>query len=151
MRKSILTIAMLLLLPTLADAQFFNFGFGDDFFGSPFQQRRQREEITQPEYDGDKEDMELFMKDHFKNPVGQRDVEGTIIIACIIDEKGKVVETHVVRGLKEEYNKEAQRVASKMKFKPGKRGKEKVKSRYDVRFPIRKGRLNFLNLKTTDV
>lgn len=151
MRKLILSVAIALLMPISADAQFFNFGFGDDFFDSPFQHHRQREQITQPEYEGDKEDMELFMKDHFKNPVGQREVEGNIIIACIIDEKGKVVETHVVRGLKEEFNKEAQRVASKMKFKPGMRGKEKVKSRYDVRFPIRKGRLSFLDLKTTDV
>ena len=151
MKKIILTAAIALSLPFTSNAQIFNFGFGDDFFGPPFQQRQPRERVEPAEYDGDKEDMELFMKDHFKNPPSQRDVEGTIIIACIIDEKGKVVETHVVRGLKDAFNKEAQRVASKMKFKPAKRGKEKVKSRYDVKFPIRKGRLNFLDLKTTDV
>ena len=145
MKKFILTAAIALFLPTISNAQFFKFGFGDDFFDEPF------ERVKPAEYDGDKEDMELFMKDNFKNPPSHRDVEGTIIIACIIDEKGKVVETHVVRGLKEAFNKEAQRVASKMKFKPAKRGKEKVKSRYDVKFPIRKGRLNFLDLKTTDV
>ena len=151
MNKLVLS-TIVFLLSSVANAQFFSFGFGDDFFDSPFQQRAPREQITKPEYDGDKEDMELFMKDNFKNPPGQREAEGTIIIACIIDEKGKVVETHIVQGLRQtEFNKEAQRVASKMKFKPGKRGKEKVKSRYDVQFPIRKGRLNFLNLKTTDV
>ena len=37
------------------------------------------------------------------------------------------------------------------KIKKAKKGKEKVKSRYDVTFPIRKGRLSFLDLKTTDV
>ena len=152
MRKYIFAL-LVFALPLFADAQVFRFGFGDDFFGDDFfgPQRRQQENVVKPEYDGDKEDMEDFMKENFKNPVNQREVEGKIIIACIINEKGKVIETHVVRGLKEDFNKEAQRVAAKMRFKPAKRGKEKVKSRYDVTFPIRKGRLSFLNLRTTDV
>ena len=50
-----------------------------------------------------------------------------------------------------DFNKEAQRVAAKMRFKPAKRGKEKVRSRYDVTFPIRHGRLSFIELKTIDV
>lgn len=153
MRKYIFAFCVF-LLPMFVDAQVFRFGFGDDFFNDDFfgSQRRQRQEnVVKPEYDGDKEDMEDFMKENFKNPVNQREVEGRIVIACIINEKGKVIETHVVRGLKEEYNKEAQRVAAKMRFKPAKKGKEKVKSRYDVTFPIRKGRLSFLDLKTTDV
>lgn len=149
MRKYIL-IAMLLVAATGAKAQIFNFGFGDDFF-QPRVQQRQREPITKPEYDGDKQDMEDFMKDNFKNPVNQREVEGKIVIACILDEKGQVIETHVVRGLNADFNKEAQRVAAKMRFKPAKRGKEKVRSRYDVTFPIRHGRLSFIELKTIDV
>ena len=91
------------------------------------------------------------MKENFKNPVNQREVEGKIVIACILNEKGKVIETHVVRGLNADFNKEAQRVAAKMRFKPAKRGKEKVRSRYDVTFPIRHGRLSFIELKTIDV
>lgn len=149
MRKYIL-IAMMLVAATGAKAQIFNFGFGDDFF-QPRVQQRQQEPITKPEYDGDKQDMEDFMKDNFKNPVNQREVEGKIVIACILDEKGKVIETHVVRGLNADFNKEAQRVAAKMRFKPAKRGKEKVRSRYDVTFPIRHGRLSFIELKTIDV
>lgn len=149
MRKYIL-IAMLLTVATGAKAQIFNFGFGDDFFQPRVQQRKQ-EPITKPEYDGDKQDMEDFMKENFKNPVNQREVEGKIVIACILDEKGKVIETHVVRGLNADFNKEAQRVAAKMRFKPAKRGKEKVRSRYDVTFPIRHGRLSFIELKTIDV
>ena len=149
MRKYIL-IAMLLVAATGAKAQIFNFGFGDDFFQPRVQQRHQ-EPITKPEYDGDKQDMEDFMKENFKNPVNQREVEGKIVIACILNEKGKVIETHVVRGLNADFNKEAQRVAAKMRFKPAKRGKEKVRSRYDVTFPIRHGRLSFIELKTIDV
>ena len=149
MRKYIL-IAMLLVAATGAKAQIFNFGFGDDFFQSRVQQRQQ-EPITKPEYDRDKQDMEDFMKENFKNPVNQREVEGKIVIACILNEKGKVIETHVVRGLNADFNKEAQRVAAKMRFKPAKRGKEKVRSRYDVTFPIRHGRLSFIELKTIDV
>lgn len=149
MRKYIL-IAMLLVAATGAKAQIFNFGFGDDFF-QPRVQQRQREQVTKPEYDGDKQDMEDFMKENFKNPVNQREVEGKIVIACILDEKGQVIETHVVRGLNADFNKEAQRVAAKMRFKPAKRGKEKVRSRYDVTFPIRHGRLSFIELKTIDV
>lgn len=149
MRKYIL-IAMMLVAATGAKAQIFNFGFGDDFF-QPRVQQRQREQVTKPEYDGDKQDMEDFMKENFKNPVNQREVEGKIVIACILDEKGQVIETHVVRGLNADFNKEAQRVAAKMRFKPAKRGKEKVRSRYDVTFPIRHGRLSFIELKTIDV
>ena len=147
--KKILLSFIILIAPLCANAQFFSFGFDDDFFGPRV--RRQQEQVEKAEYDGDKEDMEDFMKENFKNPKNQRNVEGNIIIACIIDEKGKVIETHVVKGLREDFNREAQRVASKMRFKPAKKGKEKVKSRYDVTFPIRKGRLNFLNLKTVDV
>ena len=79
MRKYIL-IAMLLVAATGAKAQIFNFGFGDDFF-QPRVQQRQQEPITKPEYDGDKQDMEDFMKENFKNPVNQREVEGKIVIA----------------------------------------------------------------------
>ena len=149
MRKYIL-IAMLFTVATGAKAQIFNFGFGDDFF-QPRVRQRQQEPITKPEYDGDKQDMEDFMKENFKNPVNQREVEGKIVIACILNEKGKVIETHVVRGLNADFNREAQRVAAKMRFKPAKRGKEKLRSRYDVTFPIRHGRLSFIELNTIDV
>jgi hypothetical protein len=38
-----------------------------------------------------------------------------------------------------------------MKFKPATSGKEKVRGRIDITFPIRNGRLSFFNLPTTDV
>ena len=152
MNKFIVILAMASFTLS-ANAQVFHFGFGDDFFNDDFfgRPRQQKEQVTKPEYDGDKEDMEDFMKENFKGQPGQRDVEGKIIIACIIDEKGKVVETHVVRGLTDELNKEAKLVAEKMRFKPAKRGKDKVKSRFDVTFPIRRGKVNFLDLPTVDV
>lgn len=152
MKRYVMIFAMAMMAFTVK-AQIFRFGFGDDFFNDDFfgRQRQPQEQIIKPEYDGDKEDMEDFMKENFKSQPGQQNVEGKIVIACIIDEKGKVVETHVVRGLSEPLNKEAKRVAEKMKFKPAKKGKDKVKSRYDVTFPIRRGRVNFLDLETIDV
>ena len=47
--------------------------------------------------------------------------------------------------------KKAQRVCKKMKFKPAKRGKKKVKSRFDIVFPIRRSRLSFSTLQTVDL
>ena len=150
--KKLFILAALAMTPLLSQAQFFNFNFGDDFFNYPKIEQRQEEKITKPEFKGGKETLEKYLKEHFKNASGDRETEGMIIVACILNEKGRVEETHIVKGLRNRYyNSEAQRVCKQMKFKPGKRGKKKVRSRYDISFPIRKGRLNFENLNTTDV
>ena len=128
-------------------AQFFNFGFGD-----PFSQRQQvqREVVTRPEYKGGNDKLNAYLLKHYKNPP-RENVSGQIVVSCVISEKGKVIETAVKSPLRRPYDEEAVRVARKLHFKPAKQGKKKIKSRFDVVFPIRSGRLSFLNLKTVEV
>lgn len=129
-------------------AQFFSFGMPD-----PFQQRQQvqQEKITPPEYKGGNKKLNSFIEKNFQNPSERKDIDANITVACIINTKGKVVEAQIVRGINRDLNDEAVRVAKKLKFKPAKQGKKKVKSRFDVTFPIRHGRLSFLELKTIEV
>ena len=144
-----LIISLLLLLPLAAHAQFFDFGFDDPFFSR--RQTQPQEKVTKPEFKGGQEKLEKYLKSHYKNPVNAERKDGEVVVACILSEKGKVKETHLVRKMGTEWDREAERVCKKMKFKPAKQGKKKVKSRYDVRFPIRRGRLSFSNLKTVDL
>ena len=141
-----LFILFICLLPLSASAQFFNFGFGDDRYS-----QREQETVTKPEYKGGTDAINKYLKKNFRNPPMEKKLDGKVVVACILNEKGKVVETHIVQGMGEELNDEAQRVCKKMKFKPAKRGKEKVKSRFDIVFPIRRSRLSFSTLQTVDL
>lgn len=141
----------LLCMPMLASAQIFDFNFGfDDPFFAPRKERKQ-EVVVKPEFKGGKEALEKYLKKNFKNPVDAEDKDGEVIIACILSTKGKVEQTAVVRSMKGPWDAEAERVCKKLKFKPAKRGKKKVRSRYDVSFPIRHGRLSYSKLATIDV
>ena len=142
-------ILLFCLLPLSASAQFFNFGFGDDMFTQ--RQQREQEQITKPEYKGGTDAINKFLKKNFRNPPMDKKLDGKLVVACILSEKGKVLETHIVQGMGDELNSEAQRVCKKMKFKPAKRGKKKVKSRFDIVFPIRRSRLSFSTLQTVDL
>lgn len=147
-------LVTLLLMPMLASAQFFDFNFGfDDPFFAPRRERKQlpKTALSLPEFKGGKEALEKYLKKNFKNPVDAEDKDGEVIIACILNTKGKVEQTAVVRSMKGPWDAEAERVCKKLKFKPAKRGKKKVKSRYDVSFPIRHGRLSYSKLTTVDV
>lgn len=149
-------LVTLLCMPMLASAQFFDFNFEfDDPFFAPRKERKQeivvKEIVVKPEFKGGKEALEKYLKKNFKNPVDAEDKDGEVIIACILNTKGKVEQTAVVRSMKGPWDAEAERVCKKLKFKPAKRGKKKVKSRYDVSFPIRHGRLSYSKLTTVDV
>lgn len=155
MKKNItnrLSILMLVIgFAINSQAQIFDFGFP---FGDSYgrrQQQQQVEAVTQPEYKGGNDALNKYLRKEFKAPQPVENIEGVITVACIISEKGKVIETGIVQGLSKAYNEEALRVAKKLKFKPAKRGKTKVKSRFDVSFPIRRGRLSFSKLQTIDV
>ena len=125
-----------------AEAQFFNYR----------REVRPREEQIAPKFKDDKAGLERFMKKHFKNPsVIDRRVSGDVVVDVIINAKGKVEDCKVVRSVAADYDKEAVRVTKKMKFKPAMQGKKKVKSRYRLTYPIRRGRLSFITLKTVDV
>lgn len=146
--KRYLILLLTALFMQQANAQFFSFGYPD-----PFQQRQQvqQEKITPPEYKGGTAKLNKFIEKNFKNPIERKNIDGKITVACIIGTKGKVIESQVVRGLDPELNEEALRVAKKLKFKPARQGKKKVKCRQDITFPIRHGRLSFLDLKTIDI
>ncbi len=118
------------------------------------QKQRQKlagQKRTPPAYKGGKHEMEMFIEKNFNNPSERKNIEGNVVVACVVDQKGKVVEAQVVRSVNEDLNKEALRVAKEMRFKPATVGKRKVKGRIDVVFPIRHGRLSFLELQTIEV
>lgn len=122
------------------------------FFDFPYQQMEQkREKYTPPSYKKGDAGVEEFIRKNFRQPAENERVEGRIIIAVIVDAKGKPVETHVVRSLTRSLDEEAKRVCGKMRFKPATLGKKKVKGRIDITFPISHGRVSFLDLPTIDV
>lgn len=139
---------LLMLLPFTAKAQFFDFGFGGgDIFSSP-----RSETVKAPAFKGGDEGVRRFVESNYKNPKGvERQLTGVIVVVCIVNEKGRVAETHVMRGVEKAFDEEAVRVCRKMKFEPALRGKKKVKGRFDVSFPIRRSRLSFSTLETIDV
>lgn len=140
--KHILLFILMVMSVASAEAQFFNYR----------REVRPREEQIAPKFKDDKAGLERFMKKHFKNPsVIDRRVSGDVVVDVIINAKGKVEDCKVVRSVAADYDKEAVRVTKKMKFKPAMQGKKKVKSRYRLTYPIRRGRLSFITLKTVDV
>lgn len=140
--KHILLFILMVMSVASAEAQFFNYR----------REVRPREEQIAPKFKDDKAGLERFMKKHFKNPsVIDRRVSGDVVVDVIINAKGKVEDCRVVRSVAADYDKEAVRVTKKMKFKPAMQGKKKVKSRYRLTYPIRRGRLSFITLKTVDV
>ncbi|MCQ2256372.1 MAG: energy transducer TonB [Bacteroidaceae bacterium] len=141
-----LILCFLLLVSVSSRAQFFSFGFPQ------FEERQQRKEkYTAPSYKGGDSAVEAFIQKQYHNPSPRKEVDGRIVVAVIVDKKGKVRESEVIQGLTDELNKEALRVARKMKFAPATRGKKKVDGRVDVVFPIRRGKLSFMELSTVDV
>ena len=140
--KHILLFILMVMSVASAEAQFFNYR----------REVRPREEQIAPKFKDDKAGLERFMKKHFKNPSAiDRRVSGDVVVDVIINAKGKVEDCRVVSSVAADYDKEAVRVTKKMKFKPAMQGKKKVKSRYRLTYPIRRGRLSFITLKTVDV
>ena len=148
MKRHLFLIMTAFLLVQQANAQFFDFGFSNPYSMPQYQHQ---EKITPPEYKGGNKKLNKFIEKAFRNPVERKSIDGKITVACIIGTKGKVIDAQVAKGLDRDLNEEALRVVKKMKFKPAKQGKKKIKSRFDIVFPIRHGRLSFLELPTTEV
>lgn len=122
------------------------------FWGFPQQRmERRREPYTAPAFKGGEKGIKAFVLKNFKQPSERERVDGQIVVAVIVNEKGKPAETHVVRSVNETLNAEAVRVCRKMKFKPATLGKKKVKGRVDITFPVRHGRLSYSTLPTIEV
>lgn len=131
-------------LPT--KAQIFDFGY-------PRTERRQtpQEPVEPAKYKGGNAGLNRFLEKEFKRNPDKTDIQGQIVVACIINEKGKISETQISRSLDKDLDNEALRVIKKLKFKPAKQGKKAISSRINIVFPIRKGKVSFSTLKTIDV
>lgn len=131
-------------LPT--KAQIFDFGY-------PRVERRQtpQEPVEPAKYKGGNAGLNRFLEKEFKRNPEKTDIQGQIIVACIINEKGKISETQITRSLDKDLDNEALRVVKKLKFKPAKQGKKAIPSRINIVFPIRRGKVSFSTLKTIDV
>ena len=128
-------------LPT--KAQIFDFGY-------PRTERRQTPQEP-AKYKGGNAGLNRFLEKEFKRNPEKTDIQGQIIVACIINEKGKISETQITRSLDKDLDNEALRVVKKLKFKPAKQGKKAIPSRINIVFPIRRGKVSFSTLKTIDV
>ena len=143
MRK--LAILFFCLLCVSAKAQFF-YGF------PPVQRVEQKEEkYTAPAYKKGEAGIRTFIQKNFQPGENRERVDGKIVVAVIVDAKGKPVETHIVRSLTKALDEEAMRVCRKMRFKPATLGKKKVKGRIDITFPIQHGRISYVELPTIEV
>ena len=129
-----------------ADAQVF--GYVNPFSPSTSEQQVKTEPAK---YKGGMNGLNKFIAKEFRTVREESMTDGRIIVACVIGEKGRIVETRIVTGLSDALNKEALRVVKKLKFKPAMQGKKKIKSRINITFPIRHGRASFSTLKTVDV
>ena len=91
MRK--LAILFFCLLCVSAKAQFF-YGF------PPVQRGEQKEEkYTAPAYKKGEAGIRTFIQKNFQPGENRERVDGKIVVAVIVDAKGKPVETHIVRSL----------------------------------------------------
>lgn len=145
MIRSILLL-FFLLCSISASAQF--------FFGFPPQQQMQqqkKEQYTAPSYKGGESAIKSFILKNFRQPSERERWDGKIVVAVIVSPKGKPIEAQVVRSANEALNAEAVRVCKKMKFRPATLGKKKVKGRIDITFPIKHGRVSYIDLPTIEV
>ncbi|MCQ2113072.1 MAG: energy transducer TonB [Bacteroidaceae bacterium] len=147
--KYFITYTILSILSILPmKAQFFDFGFPEFRQEQP---RQKAEPIQNPKFKGGSKGVNRFIEKEFKTVPSAYEASGQIVVACIINEKGRISEAEILRGMQKELNEEALRVVKKMKFKPAKQGKKKVKYQYNITFPIRWGRVSFLNIPTTEI
>mgnify|MGYP002853588294 FL=1 len=147
---NIIVSLLLLLLCTATPlrAQFFSFGLPDEY--APRQQQ-QRETVEPAKYKGGIKGLNRFLEKEFRQVESARTVDGTIYIVCEITAKGRIGDYQIRRSLGRELDAEAVRVLKKLKFSPARRGKKKVSSQINITFPIRHGRVSFLQLQTVDV
>lgn len=96
-----------------------------------------------PKFIGGDEALNQFMSENLKYPrdAFNEDVQGKVFVKFVVDEKGKVTDIHIERGVNNDLDKEAMRVVSIMPdWKPGFVGGKYVKSFFiiPVRFSITK-------------
>lgn len=88
-----------------------------------------------PEFPGGMDDLSYFFYTHLKYPEDAKKdkIEGTVYVAFIVDENGKVKNVRVVKGVFASLDKEAVRVASQMpNWTPGKHNGKNVKVQFNL-------------------
>lgn len=138
-------LLILLCAATPMRAQFFSFGLPDA------RTQQQQEPVEPAKYRGGMKGLNRFLEKEFRQVESARGVDGTILILCEITAKGRIGDYQVRRSMGRELDAEAVRVLKKLKFAPARQGKKKVPSQINITFPIRHGRVSFLQLKTVDV
>lgn len=88
-----------------------------------------------PEFNGGEEGRITFLRDNIKYPQIAREtgIEGTVYIRFVVNEKGKVCETSVLRGIGGGCDEEALRVVNIMPdWKPGRQNGNAVRVEYNM-------------------
>ncbi len=88
-----------------------------------------------PEFPGGMDDLSYFFYTHLKYPEDAKKdkIEGTVYVAFIVDETGKVKNVRVIKGVSPSLDKEAIRVASQMpNWTPGKHNGKNVKVQFNL-------------------
>ena len=109
--------------------------------------------IVGAQFPGGTEQLIKFLSDNVKYPVEceKQGVQGRVILRIVIDKDGSVTDVEVAKSVHPLLDAEAVRVLKKLKLAPARQGKKKVPSQINITFPIRHGRVSFLQLKTVDV
>ncbi len=92
---------------------------------------------VEAEFKGGPEAMKRFLQNNLHYPTAaiEKNEQGKVFISFVVDEKGRIGDIKVERGVSKTLDAEALRVIKLMpKWKPGKMGRKKVKTR--VRLPI---------------
>lgn len=148
-QKTVILMLVMLCIGRLhGRAQFFEFGFPDI---DSREQIMSRETIKDAEYKGGKKALNKFIEEKFKHVPNKADVSGMIQLVCVVNEKGRIRDVSIVRSLGHELDNEAMRVVKKLKFKPARQGKKKIKSQISIDVPIRHGKASFSTLQTIDI
>lgn len=91
-----------------------------------------------PVYPGVQEALNKFIVDNVSYPdnAKKENIQGTVYVSFVVNEKGEVVNCKVERGVNPELNKEALRVINKLEnWTPGKHNGKTVKVKFA--FPIK--------------
>ncbi len=92
-----------------------------------------------PEFPGGKQGMLNWLKKNIRYPKEalKKKIEGRVIVTFVVNEKGKVVEPTIVRGIDPLLDNEALRLIKQMpKWKPGEEKGEPVRVKFTLPVPF---------------
>lgn len=104
--------------------------------------RKSKEFIRKSEFIGGRDELAAFIDKHLRYPQKARfnETQGTVFVAYSINEKGRVVQARVLRGIGDGCDEEALRLVRMMRFTQVKnRGRKVITNRsIGIRFAIHK-------------